>query len=95
MTKPVHESELGQAFWNNVRVENICCHLFETTNDEGPPEGALQMGPYKRPHNPEPLESSMTRNRSGLPAIPCQGVTGEQCLEAQSGLDICSPRTES
>ena len=68
MTKLVHESELGQAFWNNVRVENICCHLFETTNDEGPPEGALQMGPYKRPHNPEPLESSMTR-------------TGRVCLQ--------------
>ena len=71
MTKPVHKSELGQAFWNNVRVENIRCRLFETTNDEGPPEGALQMGQYYsyyRPHNPEPLESSMTR-------------TGRVCLQ--------------
>ena len=66
MTKPVHESELGKAFWNNVRVENICCRLFETSDGEGPPEGALQMGPYVRPHNP--LESSMTR-------------TGRVCLQ--------------
>ena len=60
MTKP------GKAFWNNVQVENICCRLFETSNGEGPPEGALQMGPYHRPHNP--LESSMTR-------------TGRVCLQ--------------
>ena len=66
MSKPVHESELGRAFWNNVRVENIRCKLFETANGEGPPEGALQMGPYVRPHNP--LESSMTR-------------TGRVCLQ--------------
>ena len=66
MTKPVHESELGKAFWNNVRVENICCRLFETSDGEGPPEGALQMGPYVRPQNP--LESSMTR-------------TGRVCLQ--------------
>ena len=66
MTKPVHESELGRAFWKNVRVENIHCHLFETSNGEGPPEGALQMGPYHRPNNP--LESSMTR-------------TGRVCLQ--------------
>ena len=66
MTKPVHESELGRAFWNNARVENIRCHLLETTNGEGPPEGALQMDPYHRPHNS--LESSMTR-------------TGRVCLQ--------------
>ena len=68
MTKPVHESELGRAFWNNVRVENISCQLFETetSNGEGPPEGALQMGPYHRPKNH--LESSMTR-------------TGRVCLQ--------------
>ena len=59
MTKPVHESELVRAFWNNVRVENIRCQLFETSNGEGPPQGALQMGPYQKPNNP--LESSMTR----------------------------------
>ena len=66
MTKPVHESELGRAFWNNVRVENISCQLFETSNGDGTAEGALQMGPYHRPKNH--LESSMTR-------------TGRVCLQ--------------
>ena len=67
MTTPVHESELGRAFWNNVRVENISCRLCENSDGEAP-EGALQMGPYYRPNNPSPLESSMTK-------------TGRVCLQ--------------
>ena len=46
------------------KTSAVAC--LKTSDGEGPPEGALQMGPYVRPQNP--LESSMTR-------------TGRVCLQ--------------
>ena len=83
MTKPVHESELGKAFWNNVRVENISCSLFETSDGEGPPQGALQMGPYVRPQNP--LESSMTRTGRVCLQFHVKGAPESSVLQLKVG----------
>ena len=83
MTKPVHESELGKAFWNNVRVENISCSLFETSDGEGPPQRALQMGPYVRPQNP--LESSMTRTGRVCLQFHVKGAPESSVLQLKVG----------